>query len=120
LRLAQEIPKLSARAKFVFAAIDYRVGVVRRFANTGIHAIGLELRRTEGSDRQSMGIMDALARDAQTLGIESFVFRAKNRSTVVSAIASGARYLEGPAVSPCVSKPRHAFIQELADLYRPT
>jgi hypothetical protein len=62
--------------------------------------------------------VDALARDSQTLGIESFALGARSRSTIVGAIASGVRYLEGPAVSPPVSEPRHAFAQEMADLYR--
>ncbi|HEY4265655.1 MAG TPA: hypothetical protein VGM72_10070 [Micropepsaceae bacterium] len=118
IRLVQEIPKLSARTKLVFAAIKYGPGVVRRFANTGIHAIGVELPRPEGSDRPLLTAVDALARDAQALGIESFVLGARNRSTIVGAIASGVRYLEGLAVSPPVFEPRHAFAQEIADLYR--
>jgi hypothetical protein len=118
IRLVQEIPKLSTRTKFVFVTIEYCEGVVRRFANTGIHAIGVELRRPEGSERQLLMNVDALARDAQTLGIESFVLGARSRSTVVSAIASGVRYLEGMAVSPPVTEPRHAFVQDIADLYR--
>jgi hypothetical protein len=118
IRLVQEIPKLSARAKLVFAALKYRDGIVRRFANTGIHAIGVELPRPEGSDRALLATVDGLARDAQTLGIESFVLGARSRSTIVGAIASGARYLEGHAVSAPVAEPRHAFVQEIADLYR--
>jgi hypothetical protein len=118
IRLVQDIPKLSARTKLVFATITYRNGLVRRFANTGIHAIGVELPRPEGSDRPLISMVDGLARDAQALGVESFVLGARNRSTVVGAIASGVRYLEGPAIAPPVSEPRHAFAQEIADLYR--
>jgi hypothetical protein len=118
IRLVQDIPKLSARTKLVFAVVKYRNGLVRRFANTGIHAIGVELPRPEGSDRPLLTMVDSLARDAQALGVESFVLGARNRSTVVGAIASGARYLEGPAIAHPVAEPRHAFVQEIADLYR--
>lgn len=118
VRLAQEIPKLSKRAKLVFVTVEYCEGLVPRFANTGIHAIGVELRRPIGSERQMLASVDALGRDAQLLGIQSFVLGAKTRSTVVSTIGSGVRYLEGPAVSHAVAEPRHAFAQGIVDLFR--
>jgi GGDEF domain-containing protein/EAL domain-containing protein (putative c-di-GMP-specific phosphodiesterase class I) len=118
IRLTQEIPKLSKRAKRVFVAVEYCDGLIPRFANTGIHAIGVELRRPQGSERQMLASVDALAREAQVLGIQSFVLGAKTRSTVVSTIGSGVRYLEGPAVSNPVAEPRHAFVQGIADLFR--
>jgi hypothetical protein len=118
IRLVQEIPKISTRAKLVFVAIAYCEGIIQRFSNTRIHAIGVELRRSQGSERQALASVDALARDAHALGIDSFVLGAKSRSAILSAIGSGVRYLEGPSVSPPVAEPRHAFVREIADLYR--
>ncbi len=118
IRLAQEIPKLSSRTKWVFGAIDYHEGLVARFEHTGVRAIGVELRQSSGSNRNSMAMIEALALESQTAGLASFVLGANSRSIVVGAIASGVRYLEGKTIAAPIMEPRHAFVQDIADLYR--
>jgi hypothetical protein len=118
VRLVQEVPKLSLRSKLVFAAIDYQEGGVSRFERTGIHAIGIELRHIAGPERQLLATIDALAQESEHSGMASFVLGAKSKSTVISAIASGVRYLEGHIIAAPVVEPRHAFVRNIADLYR--
>jgi len=118
VRLAQEIPKLSTRSRFVFAHFKYRSGLGARFSQTGIHAIGSELASSMLDGRSVLAAIDTLALDASNAGIECFVLGVFNKSSAVGAISSGVRYLEGPAISAEVNQPRHAFVRELEDLYR--
>jgi hypothetical protein len=118
VRLVQEIPKVSLCSKLVFAAIDYHEGAVSRFERTGVHAIGIELRNMAGSEQQLLAAIDTLARQSENSGVVSFILGAKSKSVVVSAIASGVRYLEGQIIAAPVPEPRHAFVREIADLYR--
>jgi hypothetical protein len=117
IRLAQEIPKLSTRSKFVLVAIAYQAGFVGRFANIGIHGVGMELSRTTTTERPTLAAIDALALEAGNAGAASFVLGAKSRSIVIGAIGSGVRYLEGSVVAEPVAEPQHGFVQNIADLY---
>jgi len=117
IRLAQEIPKLSARSKFILVAIDFQAGFVSRFTNMGIRAVGIELGRTTGTERPILAAIDALALESKNAGFASFVLGAKSRSVVIGAIGSGVRYLEGPVIAESVEDPQHAFVQGIADLY---
>ena len=118
VKLTQEIPKLTSRSKLVFAAIAYREGDLSRFARTGVHAIGMELRPNSGSGQKMLAAVDALALESQKTSMASFVLGVKSRSIVISAIASGVRYLEGETIAASVGEPRHAFVRDISDLYR--
>lgn len=118
VRLVHHIPKLSLRSKLVFAIIDYHQGEVSRFERTGIHAVGMELLQSGGSEQKLLAIIDAMARESESSGMASFILGAKSKSTVISAIASGVRYLEGHIIAAPVVEPRHAFVRDIADLYR--
>ena len=118
VRLVQVIPKLSFYSKFVIAALDYNEAVVSRFERTGVHAVGMELPGVVASERQLLAAIDTLARESENAGLACCILGAKTKSTVVSAIASGVRYLEGQLIAPPVAEPRHAFVRDIADLYR--
>jgi hypothetical protein len=119
-RLCEAIPKLGARSKFVFAVLDSKDRQIERFARTGVTAIGLELPRPDKSDRPLIEDIDALGRRASSCGIDCFILGAERTSTVVNAIATGVRFIEGAPISPMVPEPTHGFRHELTDLYRVT
>jgi hypothetical protein len=117
-RMAQEVPKLAAGAKAVFAAVDHNDRQLKRFAGAGFQALGIELERPEKSERALIDAINGFAREAAGMGMESLVLGAHSTSTVVNAVAAGVRYLEGRSVWPAVAEPRHAFVHEMGDIYR--
>jgi hypothetical protein len=118
-RLFNEVPKLCSHAKSVFAAVPYRHGVVARLANTGIHAVGTKLPGSLRSEQQAMTDLGCLAREARAIGAEAFVFGVRSTAIVAGAIAAGVRYLEGDAIWPPLTKPKHAFVHKMAELCEP-
>jgi hypothetical protein len=117
-RLAQEVPKLSAGAKAVFAAVDHNDRQLGRFRSAGFQALGMELERPDKGERGLIDAINVFTREVGALGMESFVLGAQTTSTVVNAVAAGVRYLEGKSVWPAVAEPRHAFVHEMGDIYR--
>jgi hypothetical protein len=117
-RLSQELPKLAARSKCTFAAIDPRERAIARFARTGVQAIGLELPPPDGSDRKLIERVTHFALEAATHGLEAFVLGVRTTSTAVGALAAGIRYVEGKPIWPTVVEPRHGFVHAMEDLYR--
>jgi len=118
VRLVQEMSKL-ATSRHVFCVTEPDNTVAARFAYVRAHAVGLELPRTRGRERQVLESVKTLAGDARKNGHESFVLGVTNTSRAVNAMAAGVRYLEGPAIHPVIADPRCAFIHELEDLYAP-
>jgi len=116
VRLVQEMSKL-ATTRHVFCVTEPDNTVAARFAYVRAHAVGLELPRTRGRERQVLESVKSLAGGARKNGHESFLLGVTNTSRAVNAMAAGVRYLEGPAIHPVVADPRCAFIHELEDLY---
>src|SRR5205085_6444116 len=112
-RLITELPKLNSRGKHLFAAVSYKEGVVARLADTGIHAVGIELPTSLSSEQQALSMITGLARDAHAIGVEPFVFGARSAKIVSGAIAAGIRYIEGEAIWPALAEPKHAFSYDL-------
>jgi hypothetical protein len=106
-----------AASRHVFCVSEPDNTVAARFAYVRAHAVGLELPRTRGRERQVLESVKTLASDARKNGHESFVLGVTNTSRAVNAMAAGVRYLEGPAIHPVIADPRCAFIHELEDLY---
>lgn len=117
VRLIQELPKLSAFSRGIFCLCADAALVHRQFNNTGIQAAGLAARpgEPEQSLIERLGRMHTATRSA---GIESFVLGATRRSTVVSAIGAGVRYIEGFGMRAPVADPRFAVAQDVVDFYR--
>lgn len=117
IRLSQELPKLSRAAYRVFCVVDKYQGVSARFAKTGAHGVGTVLEEREDEATSSARIRD-ISKETQTAAIESFVLGLRSTSLALLSIHSGIRYLEGPAVRPAVSDPRHGFAQDIEDMYK--
>jgi hypothetical protein len=117
-RLSQELPKLAARSKCTFVAIDAREPAIARFTRTGVQAVGLELLPPDGTDRNLIEQVTNFALEASAQGLEAFVLGVHTTSTAVGALAAGIRYVEGKPVWPAVVEPRHAFVHAMEDLYR--
>jgi hypothetical protein len=116
IRLVQEIPRLTRLSRHVFCLFDDEEGVGARFRNTGTYAIGLALSPAR-SERAWIKRMSLLMREARDNALEVFALGAASRSIAINAIGAGIRYLEGPAVRTTVADPRHAFAQNIEDLY---
>jgi len=50
--------------------------------------------------------------------VDSFLLGVPATSIALAAVEAGVRYLEGPAIRPAVSDPRHAFAHDVEQLYR--
>jgi hypothetical protein len=118
IRLSQELPKLSRMTSYIYCIVDGAEAAGQRFANTGVHAVGLALQ--PGSlEKPWIERAKALARESQGSGLEVFVLGAAARSAAVNAIGAGARYLEGPFVRAAVVNPRNAYAQKVEDTFLP-
>jgi hypothetical protein len=116
IRLTQELPKLSG-ARHIMCAIHHNDRIGERFANTGVHAFGLEFPDAGPSDAELNGCIKSLALDADERGFQSFVLGIQSTSRALNAMAAGVRYLEGPAIHAPVADPRFAFVHGIEDLY---
>jgi len=118
IRLIQELPKLAA-ARHILCALDHNDRIGERFANTNVHAFGLEFPETGLNDAELNGCIKSLALDAEERGFQSFVLGIQSTSRALNAMAAGVRYLEGPAIHAPVADPRFAFVHGIEDLYAP-
>jgi hypothetical protein len=117
IRLVQEIPKLSVSAYRVLCHIADSDSAGTRFARTGTHGIGIAIASGE-SEPQVVKSMQQIAMEAQTAKVDSFLLGVPATSIALAAVEAGVRYLEGPAIRPAVSDPRHAFAHDVEQLYR--
>jgi hypothetical protein len=115
-RLVQELPKLTG-ARHVFCALERDDPVGKRFGSTGIHAIGMEMPEVVPNEAEMAGCVKSMALDVRAQNFEPFVFGVLNTSCVLSAMAAGVRYLEGPAIHPMLADPRFAVAHGLEDVY---
>jgi hypothetical protein len=116
-RLSRELPRLVARAKLLFAAVEVGERSIGRFANTGIQALGIELPRPVRTDAPMIDCLNAFASRVADRRMESFALNLHTRSCALAAVAAGIRYIEGPAVWPTVGEPKHGFVHHMEDLY---
>jgi hypothetical protein len=116
VRLAQEIPKLSLRSKYVFCTVGDRPEMALNFANTSLQAVGM-LVSASYSDRDLIAQVRQLGRKARRAGVGAFALGAPSRSFVLNAIESGVRAIEGPAVKNPLPEPKHGFARGVEDLY---
>jgi hypothetical protein len=117
IRLVQEIPKLAVSAYRVLCHIAESDGAGVRFASTGAHGIGIAITRSD-SEPQTVILMKQIARESQTAKVDSFLLGIQSTSIALAAVEAGVRYLEGPAIRPAVTDPRHAFAHDVEGLYR--
>lgn len=117
IRLVQEIPKLSISAYRVLCHIADSDSAGTRFARTGAHGIGIAIASGH-NEPQVVQSMQQIAKEAQTAKVDSFLLGVPATSIALAAIEAGVRYLEGPAIRPAVSDPRHAFAHDVEQLYR--
>ena len=117
IRLTSELPKLGIISKRIFCLIEDPSSVNRQFRNTGIYAVGLNYRaKTSETDWMAkLSTLSGIARDA---GFETFALGSILRSTAVSAIGAGARFVEGAGVRRPVADPKYVYVHEIDDLYR--
>jgi hypothetical protein len=118
-RLAVELPKLTARTRYTFAVLSSAEAPLKKFANTGLHALGVEIGRAQTSHQQIAEQLQWVSNQARGIGLESFALGVRSTSIALQAIESGQRYLEGEAVMAAAKEPRHAYVHDLQDLYRP-
>lgn len=117
IRLVDELPKLGATSRHLFCLVDEPAAVTRQFRNTGIFSVGLSFRA--GSPEKAwMARLSSLSQFARDSGLETFALGAKQRSTAVSAIGAGARFVEGGGVRRPVADPKHVYIHKVDDFYR--
>jgi hypothetical protein len=117
IRLVQEIPKLAVSAYRVLCHISESESAGARFARTGAHGIGFAIMPRD-SEPQIVKSMQQLAKEAQTAKVDCFLLGVPSTSVALAAVEASVRYLEGPAIRPAVSDPRHAFAHDVAELYR--
>jgi hypothetical protein len=67
------------------------------------------------SEKQALSIIRALAYDARSIGKEAFVFGARSVSLVSGAVGFGIRFIEGEAIWPLVTNPKHVFTHDPTD-----
>jgi hypothetical protein len=115
-RLVQELPKLTG-ARHVFCALERDDPVGKRFGSTGVHAIGMETPEFVPNEAEMAGCVKSMALDVREQNFEPFVFGVQSTSYVLSAMAAGVRYLEGPAIHSMVTDPRFAVAHGLEDVY---
>lgn len=117
IRLVGELPKLGVTSRHLFCLVDEPAAVIRQFRNTGIFSVGLNFR-AGSSEKKWMNQLSSLSRFARDAGLETFALGAKQRSTAVSAIGAGARFVEGEGVRRPVADPKYVYIHKADDFYR--
>jgi hypothetical protein len=118
-RIAQEIPKLTQASRHVLAVLPSAEEDMGKFANTGVRAVGIEVRRGK-AEREAIPELTMVATQARRKGMETFALGMRSTSLALNAAASGTRFLEGKAVCPPVKEPRYAFVHGLEHLYQPS
>lgn len=117
VRLAQEVPKLTATARNVFCLEDNGANTPGvRFNGTGARALGLSLMPEE-DEVEAAERLERLAKQARGAGVETFVLGVRTTSLALRAMSAGVRYMEGPAIRPACRDPQHAFAQSVEYLY---
>lgn len=116
VRLSQEIPKLTHLVRNVFCQVEDGGNAGARFARAGVYAVGLTLAPSDPHP-VSLERIRKLASQTMEAGLEAFVLGIETTSLLLSALDSGIRYVEGPAIRPALSNPRHAFAQSLEHIY---
>jgi hypothetical protein len=118
IRLKQQLAKLN-RGGHIFCVTEPGDAVAAQFANAGADAVGIELPQYPPNEKQILGHIQSLGREARQIGCDSFILGVGSTSRALNAMAAGVRYLEGTAVHPSVTDPGHVFIDALEDLYFP-
>ncbi|MBX6322551.1 MAG: hypothetical protein IRY94_12040 [Rhodospirillaceae bacterium] len=76
------------------------------YALRGVHAVGLDLDETGGSDTEIAALLDRLARAAERRSLWTYIHNARRSTIVLAAAAAGVRHVGGAAVADLDSAPR--------------
>ncbi|MFZ1990432.1 MAG: hypothetical protein WAW96_11755 [Alphaproteobacteria bacterium] len=118
IRIAQEFPKLSQYSRAIYACIGCGDVGVERFVNTKTACVGFSIPNGTIDERSIVSRAREFCIAADAKNIPSFAFGLSTRSLVIALLGTGFRYLEGAAIRPAVATPRHAFAQEMVDLFK--
>ena len=118
IRISQEFPKISNKVRAVHACVAYGDKAAERFANTHTAAVGFSMPEDARDERTIMLNAREFCIVAESKNLPAFVYGVSTRSTAMSFVGVGFRYLEGSAIRTSTAAPRDAFVHDTIDLFR--
>jgi len=116
-RLREPVSYLRTRARALLAETGYDPADLELYKELAFHGITLDTGRYDWKEARAIKGFERFVEDADTYKLQSFVHNINTKSLAVGAIAAGARYINGTAISEPIDHPKHIRPYEIDMLY---
>jgi hypothetical protein len=119
-RLSELVNSLKPFCSAVLANTALRGKTPANFIDTGLHAIGTDLRREPMPEAEAIARINQFVIEANRHRLWTFLHGVQTTSMVMAAVAAGVRYVAGDRVGPLAEVPMHIHKYKWEDfLFQP-